>query len=55
MPTLLKLPGKRLAYWNDFLENYDIISNSRVKDHALAETIFVVNELRTMPNTLIDE
>lgn len=55
MQTLLKLPGTRLADWNDFSENCDIIPNSRVKGYALADTIFVVNELRTMPKTLIDE
>jgi hypothetical protein len=55
MQILLKLPGTRLADWNDFLENHDIIPNNRVKSYFLAGTIFVVNELRTTPNVLMDE
>jgi hypothetical protein len=55
MQILLELPSTRLADWNDFLENYDIIPNNRVKNYLLAGTIFVVNELRTTPNVLIDE
>lgn len=55
MQILLELPGTRLADWNDFLENYDIIPDSRVTGYPLARTIFVVSELRTMLNTLIDE
>lgn len=44
MNVLLELPGSEPADWNDFLENNNVIPNSRVKDYPLAGTIFVVND-----------